>query len=616
MHWLYVYYNGVSTYRWAHLECNNGAPSSQYTVDPSVCTPFGLNSVQTTFAPMPSSGPIPSDSGARMRQLTAMASDTKEITSASWNDQFDSSNNAADDDTGWVALDTPMTLDFVVPLDSTDKNEGSTALVFASISRMMAESEATPVELQLLVDGTEVASWQSSSSMGMPNATSKFTDPSLHAVVEGLRPAGTYTAEVKYRLPQGGTIIFPDDQYGEQYRRLTAVTNKRVPHNETAKLESCWDPQGQAMPFRIARASMQPPDRTYLGVATDGTTTTLNPTTGCNEQWIAKFAGVRDAGQLNETTVYYIQLDQSVRGSKPHQERMYLDSSGDGTMVSAWMNESDAQRWEIEDHGWYSLIKAANLSLTRTYLGSSMDGFDTTLWQAGTNKRQRWVLQCGFPPLDCDRMPSPPGPPPSPSPPSQPPPSLPPAGCWGNPDTGTRLYSQSSTVTGHRHWLTLDHDGTSATLWDESSATKWVITSHASYVTIAVDDDASPPSRKYLGTNADGTALTLWTTVTAAQQWVLTDAHSTSGVLHSTIHTNSDINRKYLGVSQGALSLWQTDGANQRWNYTCVSLGPAASPSPPVPPSPPPSPSPPSPSPSRPRQSPSPSPEGAPSPRP
>ena len=158
---------------------------------------------------------------------------------------------------------------------------------------------------------------------------------------------------------------------------------------------------------------------------------------------------------------------------------------------------------------------------------------------------------------------------------------VPPAGCWGNPDTGTRLYSQSSTVTGHRHWLTLDHDGTSATLWDESSATKWVITSHASYVTIAVDDDASPPSRKYLGTNADGTALTLWTTATAAQQWVLTDAHSASGVLHSTIHTNSDINRKYLGVSQGALSLWQTDGADQRWNYTCVSLGPAASPSPP-----------------------------------
>ena len=175
---------------------------------------------------------------------------------------------------------------------------------------------------------------------------------------------------------------------------------------------------------------------------------------------------------------------------------------------------------------------------------------------------------------------------PSPSPPSQPPPSLPPAGCWGNPDTGTRLYSQSSTVAGDRHWLTLDHDGTSATLFgDESSATKWVITSGASYVTIGVDDNASPPSRKYLGANADGTALTLWTTVTAAQQWVLTDAHSASGVLHSTIHTNSDINRKYLGVSQGALSLWQTDGADQRWNYICVSLGPASpSPNPPPPP--------------------------------
>merc|ERR1719183_1647303 len=137
-----------------------------------------------------------------------MASDTKEITSASWNDPFDSSQSAAD--TGWVALDTPMTLDFVVPLDATDKHEGSTALIFASISRMMAGTEATPLELQLLVDGTEVGSWQSSSSMGMPNATSKFTDPSLHAVVEGLTPAGTHTAEVRYRLPQGGSIIFPD----------------------------------------------------------------------------------------------------------------------------------------------------------------------------------------------------------------------------------------------------------------------------------------------------------------------------------------------------------------------------------------------------------------------
>merc|ERR1719271_880794 len=143
-------------------------------------------------------------------------------------------------------------------------------------------------------------------------------------------------------------------------------------------------------------------------------------------------------------------------------------------MVSAWMNESDAQRWEIEDHGWYSLIKAADLSQTRTYLGSSMDGFATTLWQAGTNKRQRWVLQCGFPPLDCDRMPSPPGPPPSPPsppgpPPSPPPPSPPgppasppppspaaPAGCWANSDTMTLLYSQSSTVTGGRSYLTLN----------------------------------------------------------------------------------------------------------------------------------------------------------------
>ena len=154
----------------------------------------------------------------------------------------------------------------------------------------------------------------------------------------------------------------------------------------------------------------------------------------------------------------------------------------------------------------------------------------------------------------------------------------------------TLLYSQSSTVTGGRSYLTLNHDGTSATLWDASSATEWVITSYGSYVTIGIDDDEAGSgieagsgsgieagsgiddgSRKYLGTNADGTALTLWTTVTAAQQWVLTDAHTASGVLHSTIHTNSKINRKYLGVSQGVLSLWQTDGANQRWNYTCVS---------------------------------------------
>ena len=96
-----------------------------------------------------------------------------------------------------------------------------------------------------------------------------------------------------------------------------------------------------------------------------------------------------------------------------------------------------------------------------------------------------------------------------------------------------------------------------------------MITSHASYVTIGVDDNASPPSRKYLGTNADGTALTLWTTVTAAQQWVLTDSGS-----HITLHTNSNINRKYLGVSQGALSLWPEYGANQQWSYTCVSGDP------------------------------------------
>ena len=311
------------------------------------------------------------------------------------------------------------------------------------------------------------------------------------------------------------------------------------------------------MPFRLARASTQPPDRTYLGVATDGSTTSLSPTTGCNEQWIADYAGVRDQGLLNETALYYIRLDMSVRGQRPTQERIYLDSSDDGTMVSAWINEADAQQWEIEDRGWYSLIKAANLSQSRTYLGSSMDGFDTTLYESGTNKRQRWVLQCGFPPSGCDEMPAPP---------SAPPPAAP-LGCWANSDTRTLLHTLSSTATGGRSHLTPNLDNTSAILWNASTAQEWVITNFGSYVTI----DTNGASRKYLGTNADGTALTLWTTAAAEQQWVLTQVLTDSGVGHITLHTYSNINRKYLGVSQGALSLWSTYGANQQWNYTCVS---------------------------------------------
>ena len=318
-----------------------------------------------------------------MRQLTTLATATKEFFTASWSTS--SSTDVVNSE--WSALPTPMALSFEVPVDSGGRDEGSSALVFASLSRMQAAQQGTAVELQLLVDSVEVGSWQSSSSGGYTGGTSTFTDPSLHAVVEGLS-SGTHVAEVKYRLPAGGTIRFPEDQLGEQHRRLTAIANRNAsePYNETARVIGCWDPLGAALPFRIKLASTKAPSRTYLGAASDGSMTSLSPHAGDNQQWVVNTSGVNAQGRAT----YYIRLDTSVSDS---QERTYLDSSGDGTTVSSWFAPGTRQEWDIEDHGWYSLIKAADSAQTRTYLGASSDGFIINLWTAA-KARQRWVLTC------------------------------------------------------------------------------------------------------------------------------------------------------------------------------------------------------------------------------
>jgi hypothetical protein len=134
--WIYTYHDGSHTSVPAILSCPSGDPP--YDVDPSGCTnplPYGISAISTTYGGSTTSGG--SDSG-RMRQLTTMASATKEVASANWSSALDSSADAAVADAdGWVALSTPMTLDFEVPHESTGKNEGSSALVLASISRMM-----------------------------------------------------------------------------------------------------------------------------------------------------------------------------------------------------------------------------------------------------------------------------------------------------------------------------------------------------------------------------------------------------------------------------------------------------------------------------------------------
>jgi hypothetical protein len=318
-----------------------------------------------------------------MRQLTTLATPTKEFFTANWS----TSDSTPASSTDWEALPTPMKLSFEVPVDSGGRDEGSSVLVFASISRMQAEKQDTAVELQLLVDSKEVGSWQSSSSGGLNGTTSTFTDPSLHAVVEGLF-SGTHHAEVKFRLPAGGKIIFPDDQLGEQHRRLTVIGNRNAsePYNGTARIIGCWDPLGAALPFRIQLASTKSPSRTYLGAASDGSTTSLSPHAGDNQQWVVNTSGVNAQGRAT----YYIRLDTSVSDS---QERTYLDSSGDGTIVSSWFAPGTRQEWDIEDHGWYSLIKAADSDQTRTYLGTSIDGHLVNLWTAA-KARQRWVLTC------------------------------------------------------------------------------------------------------------------------------------------------------------------------------------------------------------------------------
>ena len=329
-------------------------------------------------------------SGPRQRQLTTLASATQEFVTANWSSPETATSPSSPAPTAFEALPTPMTLSFVVPLDSGGKDLGSSALVFASLSRVQAEDKNTPVELQLLVDSVVVGSWQSSSSGGgLTAGTSSFTDPSLHAVVEGLVP-GTHDAEVKYRLPEGGTIRFPADAHGEQHRRLTVMSNRIEPHNETARIIGCWDPLGAALPFRIALASTNRPSRTYLGAASDGSMMSLSPTAGHNQQWVVNTSGVNAQGRAT----YHIRLDTSVSDSKA---RTYLDSSEDGTMVSSWWEPGGRQQWDIEDHGWYSLIKAVRSesegSETRIHLGTSSDGQLVDLWTSA-KARQRWVLTC------------------------------------------------------------------------------------------------------------------------------------------------------------------------------------------------------------------------------
>merc|ERR1740130_674458 len=77
----------------------------------------------------------------------------------------------------------------------------------------------------------------------------------------------------------------------------------------------------------------------------------------------------------------------------------------------------------------------------------------------------------------------------------------------------------------------------------------------------------SPPStsRKYLGTNIDGTALPLWSAPTANQRWEVTEAGA-----NSTIHAHTATGRVYLGIAQGIPTLWSAAGDNQQWTYNCT----------------------------------------------
>ena len=177
--------------------------------------------------------PISSGATTRPRQLTTLLAAAEETVTASWTSNMTISGNSS----VWSELPVSMNISFDIPAQpwSSTRPRYSSALVLASLSRVQAASPDTAVQLQLMVDGVEVAFWQSSSSNGWD-----FTAPSLHGVVDGLT-VGPHTAEVRCRLPEGGTVFFTHDSDREQHRQLTVLRNRIKHHSATSKLvDGCW----------------------------------------------------------------------------------------------------------------------------------------------------------------------------------------------------------------------------------------------------------------------------------------------------------------------------------------------------------------------------------------
>jgi hypothetical protein len=227
--------------------------------------------------------PEPGSAAARPRQLTTLASAVTELTTYSWTHTMSGSSQS------WAHV---MNLTFESNASSVDGP--SAVLVLASLSRVQAEASGTPVQLQLLVNGVEVAFWQASAPLGYD-----YASPTLHGVADLV--SGTHTAEVRYRLPQGGTVHFPDSiAQGEQYRRLTVLTNRALHFNDTTKFADCWSEAGANLPVTISLYGTSQ-DRTYLSTSADGSLS-LWSAASANEQWRVNETG----GQL------HIQADAAV----------------------------------------------------------------------------------------------------------------------------------------------------------------------------------------------------------------------------------------------------------------------------------------------------------------
>ena len=148
-----------------------------------------------------------------------------------------------------------------------------------------------------------------------------------------------------------------------------------------------------------------------------------------------------------------------------------------------------------------------------------------------------------------------------------------PSSCWSGKSAQAVTVELDSASHG-RKFLSTNTDGTALSLWMTSTGNseKWEITDNGSYATLSVVTTEPPPARIWMSTNADGTSVSSWTSSTGGnQKWVVENRGTYVNIrAHSSAEPQSRI---WLGANSDGtnVDLWSGyTGSNYNWKITCI----------------------------------------------